>query len=63
MKANKTGTGNTLSGSTPAPKLRYVPKPKGSWKKIVGMLKDRELSDEAFRLGAEWRAKMNRDGH
>lgn len=50
------------SSSASAPKLRYEPKPKGSWKKIVGMLKDCDLSEEAFRLGAEWRARMNREG-
>lgn len=46
----------------PQPKLRYSPRPKGSWRKAVGMLKDSEESREAFRLGAEWRAKMNREG-
>jgi hypothetical protein len=50
------------SSGVAAPKLRYEPKPKGSWKKIVGMLKDCDLSEEAFRLGAEWRARMNREG-
>jgi len=42
--------------------LRYAPKPKGSWRKIVGSMKDCELSREAFRLGAEWREQMNREG-
>lgn len=42
--------------------LRYDPKPKGSWKEIVGTMKDCDLSPEAFRLGAEWREQMNREG-
>ncbi len=46
----------------PAPKPRYKPKPKGSWRKIVGRAKDDDLSLEAFRLGAEWRERMNREG-
>ena len=47
----------------PAPaKLRYTPKPKDSWKKLIGRMKDCDLRDEAFRLGAEWRARMNREG-
>lgn len=45
------------------PRLRYVPKPKGSWMKIVGSMKNCDLSHEAFRLGAEWREQMNREGH
>ena len=44
------------------PKLRYVPKPKGSWKKIVGSMQDCDLFPEAMRLGAEWREQMNREG-
>jgi hypothetical protein len=42
---------------------RYTPKPKGSWKKLVGRAKDDELSRDAFRLGEEWRVRMNREGH
>ncbi len=42
--------------------LRYETKPKGSWKKLVGIMKDCDLSEEAFRLGAEWREQMNREG-
>ena len=45
-----------------APKLRYTPKPKGSWKKLIGRAKNDDLSREAYRLGAEWRARMNREG-
>jgi hypothetical protein len=45
------------------PRLRYVPKPKGSWKKLIGRAKNDDLSVEAFRLGAEWREQMNREGH
>jgi hypothetical protein len=43
-------------------KLRFTPKPKDSWKKLIGRAKNDELSPEAYRLGAEWRAKMNREG-
>lgn len=46
----------------PQPRLRYEPKPKGSWKMLVGIMKDCDLSPEAFRLGAEWREQMNREG-
>jgi hypothetical protein len=49
------------SQATPA-KLRYTPKPKGSWKKLIGRAKNDDLSPEAYRLGAEWRARMNREG-
>ena len=42
--------------------LRYEPKPKGSWKALVGIMKDCDLAPEAFRLGAEWREQMNREG-
>jgi hypothetical protein len=59
----KKSTAGTSGDETTAPKLRYEPKPKGSWKKIIGVLKDCEESKEAFRLGAEWRARMNREGH
>lgn len=45
-----------------APKLRYTPKPKGSWKKLIGSMKDCDLHREAMRLGAEWREQMNREG-
>ena len=44
------------------PRLRYEARPKGSWKKIVGSMKDCDLAPEAFRLGAEWRERMNREG-
>lgn len=47
--------------SAPA-KLRYTPKPKGSWKKLIGRMKDCDLHREALRLGAEWRARMNAEG-
>jgi hypothetical protein len=48
--------------ASPQKPLRYDPKPKGSWKKIVGSMKDCDLSGEAFRLGAKWRERMNREG-
>lgn len=42
----------------------HEPKPvaKPDWRKAVGMLKDCKESREAFRLGAEWRERMNREG-
>ena len=43
-------------------KLRYKPKPKGSWKKLFGHMKDCDLYPDALRLGAEWRERMNREG-
>lgn len=46
----------------PQPRLRYEPKPKGLWKQVYGSAKDCDLSPEAFRLGARWRARMNRRG-
>ncbi|WP_395746888.1 hypothetical protein [Prosthecobacter sp.] len=57
-------TGKPVVSPTEAtqPRLRYEPKPKGSWKKLVGAMKDCDLSEEAFRLGAEWREQMNREG-
>ena len=45
------------------PRLRYEPKPKGSWKKIVGSMKGCDLFEDAMRAGAEWRERMNREGH
>jgi len=32
------------------------------WRKAVGMLKDSKESQEAFRLGAEWRERMSLEG-
>lgn len=46
-----------------SPRLRYVPKPKGSWLKLVGRAKNDDLSLSAFKLGEEWREQMNREGH
>jgi len=43
------------------PSPRYIAKPTDSWLEAVGVLKESELSEEAFRLGAEWRERMNRD--
>lgn len=60
-KSNTTGGGSKVDAPVQL-KLRYVPKPKGSWKKIVGSMKDCDLFPEAMRLGAEWRARMNREG-
>ena len=51
-----------LSEPTQKP-LRYKPKPKGSWLKLFGRAKNDDLSPEAYRLGAEWRERMNREGH
>jgi hypothetical protein len=50
------------SASADKSALRYEPKPQGSWKKLIGRAKDDDLSLEAFRLGAEWREQMNREG-
>lgn len=52
----------TSSTASTQPKLRYTPKPKGSWKKLFGSMKDCDLFPEAMRLGAEWRERMNREG-
>ena len=39
------------------------PRPKAKdWTKIVGAMKDCDLHQEAMRLGAEWRARMNAEG-
>ena len=46
----------------PARKLRYEEKPRGSWRKSVGVLKDADIAPDAFRRGAEWRERMNREG-
>ena len=55
--AMKPATVPATAPESPAPsRLRYEAKPKGSWKKIVGSMKDCDLAPEAFRLGAEWRA-------
>ena len=50
------------SGAAPQPKQRYVPKPKGSWMKLFGRARNDDLSPDAYRLGAEWRERMNREG-
>ncbi|MBL9143958.1 MAG: hypothetical protein JNM99_09780 [Verrucomicrobiaceae bacterium] len=57
----ETAAADTDVSTTPT-KPRFEAKPKGSWKKIVGMLKGSEVSEDAFRLGAEWRERMNREG-
>ena len=38
------------------------PARKGKWRAAIGFAKDDPLLDEALRLGAEWRAKANREG-
>ena len=44
-------------------------KPRDAWRETVGWAKGSKEFDEAMRLGAEWRAKVNResieelDGH
>lgn len=60
--AMKTPVQPSSSTETNTPPRRYVPKPKGSWRKLVGTMKDCDLAPEAFRLGAEWRERMNREG-
>ena len=42
--------------------IQLKPAPKGTWREAIGFAKDDELFDEAMRLGAEWRAKANREG-
>ncbi len=42
--------------------IQVKPAPKGTWRDAIGFAKDDELFDEAMRLGAEWRAKANREG-
>lgn len=37
-----------------------VPPAKTDWMKYVGWAKDDPVYDEAMRLGAEWRAEVNR---
>ena len=44
-------------------KLRAMgiePKPKDAWRRSAGHMKDAVYFDEAVRLGAEWRAAVNR---
>jgi len=41
-------------------KAKPVAKP--SWREAFGTMKDDEISREAARLGAEWRAKANGEG-
>lgn len=38
----------------------HVP-PRGSWQKRIGAMKGSVHFDEALRLGAEWREKVNRE--
>jgi hypothetical protein len=59
MKTNTADSSKTAPAAKP---LRYDPRPRGSWKQVVGSMKDCELSRDAFRLGAEWRERMNREG-
>lgn len=62
MKSKPNGIAAKTRQKALVQKLRYTPKPKGSWKKLIGRAKNDELSLEAYRLGAEWRARMNREG-
>ena len=64
MKTTTTEAPPLLADSTqPTEKpLRYKPKPKGSWMKLFGRAKHDDLSPEAYRLGAEWRERMNKEG-
>ena len=41
-------------------KLQPLAKP--TWRDAFGMMKDDDLFEEAMKLGAEWRAKMNAEG-
>jgi hypothetical protein len=50
------------NGTETSSQPRYAAKPKGSWRKLIGRTKEDDLSPEAFRLGAKWRAQMNRRG-
>ena len=45
-------------------KLEAEKKPaaKGGWRDVIGFAKDDDLFREAMRLGAEWRAKANKEG-
>jgi len=38
-------------------------KARGGWEAIAGKAKDDDLLDEAMKLGAEWRARANAEGH
>ena len=40
-----------------------VNRPRGGWEVIVGKAKDDDLFEEAMKLGAEWRARANAEGH
>jgi hypothetical protein len=59
MKSRTELVTNDAAAAT-QPKLRYVPKLKGSWMKLFGRARNDELSPDAYRLGAEWRERMNR---
>jgi uncharacterized small protein (DUF1192 family) len=37
-------------------------KPRGTWRDLIGWAKGDSLRREAARMGAEWRAKANRQG-
>ena len=37
------------------------PAPKGTWREAIGFAKDDELFDQAMTLGAEFRARANRE--
>ena len=42
---------------------QQVASPKhGGWETIAGKAKDDDLLEEAMRLGAEWRARVNANG-
>ncbi len=38
-------------------------KARGGWEAIAGKAKDDDLLEEAIKLGAEWRARANAEGH
>ena len=62
MKPDAEHTPSSAPEQAAPAKLRCTPKPKDWWKKLIGRAKNDDLSQEAYRLGAEWRARMNREG-
>lgn len=61
MKSRAELATNVADAATES-KPRYIPKPKGSWMKLFGRARNDDLSPDAYRLGAEWRERMNREG-
>jgi hypothetical protein len=42
---------------------KLTAKARGGWEAIAGKAKDDDLFEEAMKLGAEWRARANAEGH